>query len=502
MIRARGTDHRRESPLAFGLTLFLFVLACCALRAYAEPQNRPDKSPRHAVPDAAAAKASLLRIDQIYQNEIAAAKSPKAKAALATQMLETAAKTENDDAGRFALYTAARNLAVGAGNVSIAFRTIEDEGLWFEIDAVKIKVDALATVLKAAAGSAAPVVSTSDLDALIDAAIALDRYEIARQAAELASTSAAKSHDAALSRWATVRKREVEGVMTARKGALAAEAVLKTDPEDAGAILVLGRFLCLYKNDWEAGLPLLARSKDPVLQPLARNDLAGAESASGKVQLGDRWSAVGQAETAIPRRHADVRAAKWYREALPGLEGLSKLATEKKLAAFSPTDPGTDHGWLVLFRSADPSLWGTDTNEGPARFSRELSHCPKDVHFLKLSAGGARTVIIPIAFEILAKENPGNTGYSWNGSSKMEYGGRHLGICDDRINMAHKTPGFISLSNPDADHISKGWGFGHKCGVNDKQYSSWNGEVIGETVFEISVKTEPLTPEEAKLLLK
>lgn len=499
-MRTRGTGRRTASPMLHGLILLLFAVARPALLAYAEPQDAADTPPRHPAPGAAAVKASLLQVEQIYRHDIAAAKSPKAKAALAVQMLETAAKSENDDPGRFALCTTARNLATSAGNVSITFQTIEKAARWFDIDELKIKVDALATVIKGTGSPAGPVLSSHDLDSLVDAAMAVDRYDIARQAVDLASISAARSRDASLSHWATARKREVEGVMTAHKAALAAEAVLKTAPGDAAAALTVGRFRCLFKNDWQGGLPLLARSKDPVLEPLARADLAGTESAPGKVQLGDRWSAIGQSETAVPRRCADLRAAKWYREALPGLEGLSKLAAEKKLAALA--SEGMDHGWLVLFRAADPSLWGTNTNEGPTRFATELSHCPKDVRFLKLSAGGARSVIIPITSEALAQENPGSAGFSWNGSSKLEYGGRHLGICDNHKNMAHQGTGFISISNADPNHISKGWGFGHKCGVNDKQYCSWDDEEIGETVFEISVKADPLTSDEAKSLLK
>jgi hypothetical protein len=55
-------------------------------------------------------------------------------------------------------------------------------------------------------------------------------------------------------------------------------------------------------------------------------------------------------------------------------------------------------------------------------------------------------------------------------------------------------------ANAGRDH--PGWGFGHKAWVNGEQYYGWNGDEIKKTVFEISVRTSELSPEEEDKLLK
>ncbi|MBI3877243.1 MAG: hypothetical protein HY300_15015, partial [Verrucomicrobia bacterium] len=44
---------------------------------------------------------------------------------------------------------------------------------------------------------------------------------------------------------------------------------LAITPDDPGANLAVGQFLCFVKGDWESGLPLLAKSDDNVLKTLA-----------------------------------------------------------------------------------------------------------------------------------------------------------------------------------------------------------------------------------------
>lgn len=490
----------RSYPL---LAVSIFVLALLPLVApLPAAQGESAAPPKHPVPDGPAEKSAARQVDELFKSDLAAAKSAKAKTDLAARMLETAATSGNDVPGRYALCIAARNLDASAGNVAAAFEAVGKAAEWFEIDEIKMKAEALSTALKSPREEDSPFVSTQDFDTFIDAAVAADRYDIARQSLDAIGSFAARSSDSTLKSWAATRKRDVEAIVAAQRTSLAAEATLRTMPDDAGAALTAGRFRSLFKNDWHAGLPLLARGKDdPVLQALARDDLAEPASASAKVQLGDRWLAFANREPGPARRNASLRAAKWYREALPDLEGLSKLAVEKKLTTIASGQADTAHGWIVLFRSADPALWNTNTNAGRTRYAIDESHFPKDVRYLKLSAGGARVVIIPITTDELTQANHARTRFAWNGLSNNAWGGRHLGICDTAVNMGGKGTGFIDVYSHDSK-MFKGWGFGDKPGVGDKQYFAWDSKEIEPTAMEISVKTEPLSLEETKVLLK
>ena len=61
------------------------------------------------------AKARQL-VEQLFERELAAARKPQEKAALARKLMEEAGKAKDDPAGRFVLLTEARELAVQAGN--------------------------------------------------------------------------------------------------------------------------------------------------------------------------------------------------------------------------------------------------------------------------------------------------------------------------------------------------------------------------------------------------
>ena len=139
----------------------------------------------------------------------------------------------------------------------------------------------------------------------------------------------------------------------------------------------------------------------------------------------------------------------------------------------------------LLPRSSDPSIWNTNTAEGPARFSLDLTHCPKGTRYLRLSDGSGKSVIIPLEANEIGKENSNaNRSFWWNGSNENAWGGRHLGI----VNSSDTRSGVDLVGG---NKVMRGWGFGHKNFHDDRQYYSWNRE-MGQTVFEIAVKAGPL----------
>src|SRR6185312_914073 len=65
-----------------------------------------------------------------------------------------------------------------------------------------------------------------------------------------------------------------------------AATTLADNPDDAAANLLVGRHLCFVTEDWEQGLPMLAKSSDATLKDLAAKSLAATEP-TAMVELGD-----------------------------------------------------------------------------------------------------------------------------------------------------------------------------------------------------------------------
>ena len=94
----------------------------------------------------------------------------------------------------------------------------------------------------------------------------------------------------------------------------------------------LGRYLCLVKQDWVNGLPILANSGAPRLKLLAEMELQQNDTATYRLKLADGWRDEAERRTG-PERHAmQERALHWYRESLEGLPpGLLTIRAERRL---------------------------------------------------------------------------------------------------------------------------------------------------------------------------
>jgi len=176
---------------------------------------------------------------------------------------------------------------------------------------------------------------------------------------------------------------------------------------------------------------------------------------------------------------------------------VEKKATEDELAS---NELKRELGWLVLFRSSDPTIWNTEsTSKGEKDYAIPIGKAPRLTRYLRLRRTDTNAfVIIPMTKDKLgARATDGDI--AWEGSLQFAQGGRHLGIDRKSWHCTVQDGGKIMVTH---DRGNRGWGFGHKVHVNDKQYWAWAGEEIPETVLEISVKTEALTKAEADELLK
>jgi hypothetical protein len=134
-----------------------------------------------------------------------------------------------------------------------------------------------------------------------------------------------ESAPASAERPADLEDAEVEAIRQA-------QAHLEADPADPQANFHLGLHYCFHENNWKKGLAHLSLSDDESLATAARLDLDSNDSPDADAQLvvADKWYELAtQDET---RRDFLVRAAHWYRSAVPELSGLKKIKVEKRLA--------------------------------------------------------------------------------------------------------------------------------------------------------------------------
>ncbi|OWK40530.1 hypothetical protein [Fimbriiglobus ruber] len=254
-------------------------------------------------------------------------------------------------------------------------------------------------------------------------------------------------------------------------------------------------------------MPLLAQGEDGKLRAAATQDLSNPGTAAARIELGERWWDLAAELDAGEKVEAQLRAYHWYQQGVVELNGLELVRVEKRLAELAKISEQklvrAGMGWavIVIFRSAEPTIWNTTTNRGANMFAIPLLRVPNSIRYLRLTeVAKRRSVIIEMTKDRLHKLTA-QDGFGWNGTNENVYRAHHLGVFD--LATAHSPKGSIAIRtiHPTGNDF-RGWGFGHKTHTNDGQSYSWMDQIPDKAVFEVAVKAAPLAPAELSLLLK
>lgn len=106
---------------------------------------------------------------------------------------------------------------------------------------------------------------------------------------------------------------------------------LKANANDPVANLALGKIQFFERGLWNPGLFHLAQGNDKHLRQLSQRDLAQPDMVEERVAIGDAWWDLAEKEKADVQRNLRVRAAHWYRLALPDTFGLRRGRLEGRI---------------------------------------------------------------------------------------------------------------------------------------------------------------------------
>lgn len=261
-----------------------------------------------SVPIASEQAVAWKLVNEIFADEIATAKTPDAKAAVAKKMLVLAAKTQDDPVGRYVLLSHAGDLATQGADVETALAAVDEVAKQFQIDALKVKARALVAMSKLVTAARKNPALPAQMEAFIAQALAADRYDLARDASTAAAAAATQVRDIT---WAERIQAQAKPIAEAQAEFLKIAdtwSALEKDPADPDANFRIGSYRCFVKEDWPAGLPLLAIGSDPAIKNLALADLNNPTYSDQIIGLGDGWWGVAdrlpQFERVRVKRHA------------------------------------------------------------------------------------------------------------------------------------------------------------------------------------------------------
>jgi len=307
-----------------------------------------DRAKKLPVPEAAKAKEALGLVREVFEEEYEAAKTNQQKAAFAKKLLQEGTAGEHDPISRYALLRVARDLAAIAGDAETAVKAIGQLDRRYRVDALAMKAAVFAKVADKLRQPADHKKILPLLGAAFDEAVAADRFDIARQIGNLATTSANKTRDP-IAKNSVDRKlkklKRLEADYAQVKDAL---AVLETKPTDPQANLTVGKYRCFLRGDWENGLSNLALGSDAALKKVAEQEIvlpASGDDAEGpappqaRADLGNAWWDLADAAAGIEQSAMYARAAYHYRQAAPHMSGLAGMRLKARLKDLASKDP-------------------------------------------------------------------------------------------------------------------------------------------------------------------
>lgn len=279
------------------------------------------------IPGEPAQASALDLIKEVYKTDYEAARTNVQKATLAKKMLQDSAAT-NDTTNRYVLLRVAKDVAAQAGDVDTAFAATSQLERRYEVDGLMMKAAAVAAASKEAKLPSHHQAIAPYFLQLIDQAVAADRYDLANNIGDVALESARNARSSDIVKDVVAAQKRIEELKAAFAEVQEALAVLKNKPADPAANLVVGKFRCFVKEEWDAGISMLALGSDPNLKAIAVKELADDPDA---LAVGDGWWDASEKLEESAKTAARRRAAVLYRKALPELDGLAKRKVEVRL---------------------------------------------------------------------------------------------------------------------------------------------------------------------------
>ena len=298
---------------------------------------------RAPIPQKAETAAAEKLVRDIFKADFAKTK-PADRTALAEKLLEQAEGSKDDMAARYVLISEASTASAKAGDPVNFLKAAEALSKSFKIslaDAQAAGIDALTANLSkdTARDAAQPILDAAD------AALGTGEFDAAQKLLKAADSASRKGSVKEVSASVALRTKSLTALRKEFDKLGDARKKLETAPTDGDANLLLGRFLCFVKNDWEAGLPRLVLGSDATLRAAAeKDDKANTGSATDKAEAGDVWYKLAASADALQKSNMMSRALARYRDAQSDATGLSKIKIEKRieeLTKLAPTTGGT-----------------------------------------------------------------------------------------------------------------------------------------------------------------
>ncbi|HEV3345048.1 MAG TPA: hypothetical protein VG125_32020, partial [Pirellulales bacterium] len=335
-----------------------------------------NKETRLQVPDDEAQKEARKEVQKKLASSLKGAKTPEQKRSLARELAQKAVVDDKTGANAYVLLKQAIDLAEAAGEIELAWQTVDQLAKTFAVDGMALRSQSLAEIGKAAKSSDAAWQLTDTACRLMTTALLASDAAAVKKAGLQAQSFAKRTGDRALQKDVNGRATDAGKLAAELEAVTAAREKLKTAPDDPQANFTLGHFELCAAGDFEAALPKLAKGSDEGWKKLATDELAldnrqgrtrvfangrriivteGAE-AERALTVADAWWSRADDAPWPGKHHLRMRAARWYGSAYRSLVDAGRVRAAERLRMLLATDDGFPR-WELFnwFGSGEPN---------------------------------------------------------------------------------------------------------------------------------------------------
>ncbi len=284
---------------------------------------------RVALPSHDDIEVSQAAVAKLYADEKSKAWTYIERVRLASRTLSTALETESPS-DCFALLQFAKQVAIEAGDASLAMQCLQMMNARFEMNTFEEKCAALNAIIENASFTRQKHALAIASSAIANEAIDRNEFSIADQFLQLGNHAASEAKDKNLAKDLLADRKKVQFLQKEFAGIAELRAALAASPENSKANEQLGWFLGPVKNDWDAGLHYLEKSSDNSIAKLAIAERNTHPTTAQSLVIADQWWKIAE-NYREPLVVENIRehAINWYRKAAPGLSGIEKQRVAK-----------------------------------------------------------------------------------------------------------------------------------------------------------------------------
>ena len=309
------------------------------------------------------------------------------------------------------------------GKPRLAVEAINEMDRYFVIDALEMKIKALADTSKS--GKDLDVASAYRTSlSMIQQAFDAENFDAARRIIDIVDAAVRDAKSPELLKLVQAQRTEIDAYGKEFQAVVQARSKLVAAAEEPDANLTVGRYLCFFQSDWDHGLPRLGKGSDAALKDLARKELAQPVDVAGRMAVADGWWNWGGVQRDREQRHVIKHAKAWYERAGPASTGADRAAIISRIQAAQRKEydrirrlfPGSYYGrdlenrtlllregggnmkseeavergleWLAGHQSAN-GMWATDA------FNKGHAACKCGDHGVKHDVAGTALAMMP-----------------------------------------------------------------------------------------------------------